>query len=57
VKDWRSSRFPVTVRQLPLIRCQLCGRTMAHRPGTASDVLTEHYHRKHADILPGAERH
>lgn len=47
----RSSRrrsFPVTVTQLPVVRCAQCGRTIAHRPGQASSVLTDHYERAHS---------
>jgi hypothetical protein len=46
-----TSRFPVTVRQLPVVRCQICRRTLAHQPGQASAVLTEHYRRFHADAV------
>jgi hypothetical protein len=46
-----SRRFPVTVTQLPVTRCQICDRTMAYRPGTISDVLTEHYRRAHPKTL------
>ena len=49
-----SRRFPVTVSRLPLIRCQLCQRTMACRPGEASTVLTEHYRREHPGRLQAA---
>jgi hypothetical protein len=51
-----SDRFPVTVTQLPVVRCQICGRTVAHRAGDASAVLTAHYRRAHADALPGQAR-
>ena len=44
-------RFPVTASRLPLIRCQLCQRTMACRQGEASAVLTEHYRREHPGRL------
>jgi hypothetical protein len=37
------SSHPVTVTQLPLVRCAVCRRTVAHRPGQASVVLTKHY--------------
>ena len=37
------SRFPVTVTRLPVTRCQICHRTIAYRPGKASDALTGHY--------------
>ena len=40
-----SRRFPVTVTQLPVTRCEICHRTVAYRPGTLSEVLTEHYRR------------
>jgi hypothetical protein len=36
-------RFPVTVTQLPVTRCQICRRTVAYRPGGLTEVLTEHY--------------
>src|SRR6266566_622812 len=35
-----SSRFPVTVSRLPVTRCEVCGRTLAYRPGHASAALT-----------------
>ncbi len=37
--------------KLPVVRCQICRRTVAHQPGKASAVLTEHYRRAHADAL------
>jgi hypothetical protein len=46
-----SRRFPVTVTQLPVMRCQVCKRTVAYRPGKASEVLTEHYRRVHPERL------
>ena len=46
-----SSRYPVTVTQLPLVRCAVCQRTVAHRPGQASAVLTKHYENAHPDIV------
>jgi hypothetical protein len=42
-----SRRFPVTVTQLPVTRCEICQRTVACRPGTLSEALTEHYRRAH----------
>ena len=42
-----SRRFPVTVSHLPVTRCQICHRTVAHQPGKASEVLTGHYRRAH----------
>jgi hypothetical protein len=33
------------------MRCEICRRTVAHRPGQASQVLTEHYRREHPDAL------
>ena len=46
-----SRRFPVTVTQLPVIRCQICERTVAYQPGKISEVLTEHYRRAHPETL------
>jgi len=46
-----SRRFPVTVTHLPLTRCQICRRTVAYRPGTLSEALTEHYRRAHPEAL------
>ena len=46
-----SLRFPVTVTQLPVTRCQICQRTVAYRPGTLTEVLTEHYRRAHPETL------
>jgi hypothetical protein len=45
------SSFPVTVTQLPVTRCQICAKTVAHRPGQASVALTEHYRRLHPEAL------
>ncbi len=47
-------RFPVTVTQLPVLRCEICQRTIAHKPGQASKVLTEHYRREHPESLEAA---
>jgi hypothetical protein len=46
-----SRRFPVTVTQLPVTRCQICHHTIAYRPGNLSEVLTEHYRRAHPELL------
>ena len=46
-----SRRFRVTVTQLPVTRCQICHRTVAYRPGSLSEVLTEHYRRAHPEAL------
>jgi hypothetical protein len=46
-----SHRFPVTVTRLPVTRCQICRRTVAYRPGTLSEVLTEHYRRAYPEAL------
>jgi hypothetical protein len=46
-----SRRFPVTVTQLPVTRCEICHRTVAYRPGRLSEVLTEHYRRAHPEVL------
>ena len=47
----RSRRFPVTITQLPVTRCQICHRTVAYRPGNLSGVVTEHYRRAHPEAL------
>jgi hypothetical protein len=44
-------RFPVTVSQLPVTRCEICHRTVAYQPGSLSEVLTEHYRRAHPEVL------
>jgi len=44
-------RFPVTVTQLPVTRCEICQRTVAYRPGTLSEALTEHYRRAYREAL------
>ena len=46
-----SRRFPVTVTQLPLTCCQIRRRTVAYRPGSLSEALTEHYRRAHPETL------
>jgi len=46
-----SRRFPVTVAQLPVTRCQICQRTVAYRPGNLTEVLTGHYRRGHPEAL------
>ena len=46
-----SRRFPVTVTQLPVTRCEICQRTVVYRPGTLSEALTEHYRRAHPEAL------
>ena len=51
-----SRRFPVTVTQLPVTRCQICHRTVPYRPGTLTEVLTEHYRRAHPEALELASR-
>ena len=49
-------RFPVTVNQLPVTRCEICHRTVAYRPGTLSEVLTEHYRQAHPEALGAPSR-
>jgi hypothetical protein len=44
-----SRTFPVTVTRLPLVRCHVCGRSLAYSKGQASRVLTDHYVREHND--------
>lgn len=46
-----SRRFPVTVTRLPVTRCEICRRTVAHRPGALCEALTEHYRRAHLEAL------
>jgi hypothetical protein len=46
-----SRSFPVTITQLPVTRCEICQRTVAYRPGSLSEVLTEHYCRAHPQAL------
>jgi len=36
-----------------VVRCAVCRRTVAHRPGQASEVLTKHYERVHPEMLAG----
>jgi hypothetical protein len=49
----RKTDPPVTVGQLPLVRCAVCQQTVAHRPGkySPSEVLTKHYERSHPELL------
>lgn len=42
--------FPVTVTKLPVVRCQLCQATLAHRPGEAGETLTRHYEQHHPEV-------
>jgi hypothetical protein len=46
-----SRRFPVTVTQLPVTRCEICQRTVVCRPGALSEALTKHYRRAHPEVL------
>ena len=50
------SRHPITVTHLPLVRCAVCRRTVAHRPGQASVVLTQHYEKAHPETV-GSNKH
>jgi hypothetical protein len=47
----QSRHFPVVVTRLPVARCQVCHRTVAYRPGTINEALTEHYRRAHPEAL------
>lgn len=49
----RRRAFPVTVGRLPTVRCEICGRQLAHRPGDAATTLTRHYETDHPEQLPG----
>jgi hypothetical protein len=51
MKKSAATRFPVTVTHLPVMRCEICRRTVAYRPGQASAVLTGHYLRAHPEAL------
>ena len=51
MKNSASTRFPVTVTHLPVVRCHICQRTIAYRPGQVCAVLTEHYRREHPEAL------
>jgi hypothetical protein len=51
-----SRRFPVTITQLPVTRCQICDRTVPYRPGNLTEVLTEHYRQAHPETLDHASR-
>jgi hypothetical protein len=52
----RSRPFPVTVTHLPVTRCQICQRMVAYRPGSLSEVLTEHYRKAHPEALADRTR-
>ena len=43
--------FPCDRTHLPVTRCEICRRTVAYRPGSLSEVLTEHYRRAHPEVL------
>jgi len=51
-----SRRLPVTVTQLPVTRCQICRRTVACRPGSLTEGLTDHYRRAHPEALSPPSR-
>jgi hypothetical protein len=42
MSKFSSRRFPVTISKLPVLRRQICDRTVAYEPGRASEVLIEH---------------
>jgi hypothetical protein len=46
-----SRRFPVAVTRIPVPPCQIRRRTVAYRPGSLSEVHTEHYRRAHPEAL------
>ena len=57
-----SRRFPVTVTRLPVTPCQIRRRIVAYRPGSLSEVVTEHYRRacptpKRSASGPGSQSH
>jgi hypothetical protein len=43
--------FPCHCHPFPVTRCEICQRTVAYRPGTLSEALTEHYRRAHPEVL------
>jgi hypothetical protein len=43
--------FPVTVTRLKMVRCTVCGRSVAQTGSAAGEVLTEHYRREHPELL------
>jgi hypothetical protein len=43
--------FPVTITRLPVVRCQICGTSVAKARTSAGDALTEHYRREHPERL------
>jgi hypothetical protein len=45
------SHYPVTVTHLPLVRCAVGRRTVAHQPGAASVLLTKHYEKAHPEMV------
>jgi hypothetical protein len=47
----RRQPFPVTVRQLPLVRCSLCDHTLSYQPGQTTAALTAHYQREHSEAM------
>ena len=47
----QSRTFPVTVTQMPTVRCQVCGEVVPHLKGRLTAVLTEHYEREHRHLL------
>jgi hypothetical protein len=47
----RRQPFLVTIRQLPLVGCSLCHRTLAHQPNQTTTALTTHYQREHPEAL------
>jgi hypothetical protein len=51
IRPERRRTADVTVTRLPVVRCANCKQTMAHQPGKAQEVLTEHYRKKHPEIL------
>ena len=44
-------RFPVTVTQLPVTRCEICKHTVAYRPGTLSQALADRFLQAHLEAL------
>ena len=43
--------MPPDCHPVPVTRCEICHRTVAYRPGSLSEVLTEHFRRAYPKAL------
>jgi hypothetical protein len=39
---------------MPAVRCEICGSSLVHKPGQASEVLTTHYAQEHPKVTADA---